>query len=1658
MPATQGAPALAAARVQQLDLAASSQATSLSVPWTAVGPLQVQTSAYGLITGRITAAAIDPSDTTGNTVYLGTSGGGVWKSTNAAQPVSAVTFQPLTDTLPVYSPGAGTSVIPSLSIGAVSVQPGGTGVVLAGTGDPNDAADSYYGAGILRSADNGVTWSLIQNGSSPTGGVYSFVGQGIAGFAWSTVSPQLVVAAVSSSVESAVVGDDAFPGVRGLYYSTDGGVTWNIATIQDGSTIVQNRFTSYVNFRGNAATSVVWNPVRKRFYAAVRFHGYYESTDGMTWTRLANQPGSGLSTTNCPTRPGDYGARNCPIFRGALAAQPTSGDLFALTVDAHNADQGLWQDACARSGVACASPTVAWGSKLDVTPMEVAGAIVHGDYNLTLAAVPAATSLSVNDTLLFAGAGDLYRCSLAGGCTLRNTTNATTGCGTPAGVAPAQHAIAWQTNFSNTATPLLYFGNDGGLWRSTDGVQQTGAACSADDASHFDNLNGALGSLAEVNSLSSHPTDSNTLLAALGANGSAASTTSAQATNLAPWTQLSAGESGTVAIDQGNGSVWLAQSGAGVALHTCSNGVACTAVDFAGPAAVGSAQTSGDMALVDPPALLDPVLNSNVITGTCRVWRGSTAGGTAWSVSNAISPFLAGPPEPACNSNDASIRSLAAGGAVALTGTAQTSGSPILYAGLSGVADGGSTFGGRIFVTTGANLPTAVWTDRTISPVTNDPAGFNPGQFDVSSISVDPNDATGQTVYATILGFGYPHVYRSTNAGATWTNISANLPNAPANALAVDPNDARIVYVAMETGVYVTTDVSSCIDPSGGTVNCWSVMGSSLPNAPVLSLVASRGIIAPGASAAGVLRAGTFGRGIWQQPLLSAGTASVPVASFSPASLTFAATQQGTTSAPQTLTLTNTGNAAMSISTVAASTGFVETDTCAGSTLAVNAACTLQVYFAPVAQGASTGTVQVFANVAGGYASVALIGTGIGVSSVALSPSSLAFASTAVHATSAPQNITVSNNGSAAMALGSRATTGDFALATDTCGSSLAAGAACTLSVSFTPIASGPRSGFLSLTDANATHTIALSGTGVAGVLSLSATTVTFHDTDLNTTSSASIVTVSNTGTGTLNIAGVAATGDFAATSGCNSTALAPGRSCTVFITFTPTAVGTRTGMLTLVSDTGGTTGTQTSVALTGNGRGAFSVVLTPTSFNFGNQLTGTTSAVANITISNTGKQSGAIASIAVSGDYVLKANTCGTSLASQVGCTVSIVFAPSAGGTRNGLLTVVDDAGTQTATLTGVGTAAATDTLSPLSLVFGTQQVNTASASQSVTLTNSGDAPLTLVSSQILAGDFTTVNGCGPTLAAHSACSIRVTFVPGTVGTRTGTLQVSDVQHIQTVALSGTAIAGPGVSLTPSTLTFASTGVGAVTAGQTLTLTNNGGVPLQVSAITVTGDFAIPVGSGTCSNTSALAPGSSCMLQIVFAPTAAGARTGTVSIQSNTTTQTTHLTGMAIDFSLNANGPTSLTIASGANAVYPLLLRPAINTNDLVTYTCAGAPINATCKVVSQYSDLSSTGTVTVTVLTGTSATAKRITAAMLLPLLLACSWKRRRGVVVVACALLLGSVSCGTGRKSADSGDGTTSGTGGNSPTPTGTYSITVSATAAGITRTVPLTLVVQ
>ncbi len=1421
--------------------------TTLSAAWTPLGPGQVASPLYGNVTGRVTALALDPADATGNTLYLGTTGGGIWKSTNAAGAASAVTFTPLTDTLPVFSPGG--AVLPSLSIGAMAMS---NGVLLAGTGDPNDATDSYYGEGILRSVDGGVTWTLAQQSLDGVAGNHSFLGLAVSGIAFSSANPSLVVAAFSESAEGDVVhAANTLNSVMGLYWSSDGGVTWQMATIQDGNQTVLTPLPIGGNGGGHAVTSVVWNPVRQQFYAAVRSHGYYQSADGQTWTRLAHQPGTGLTTTACPPI-GSSGSSVCPIFRGVLAVQPTTGDTFALTVDLANRDQGLYQDVCALSGTACGNATMLFGTALNATPLEIGSGtkvISQGDYNLALSAVP-----SGSDTLLYAGTIDLYRCSLTAGCSLRNTTNAQNGCVNPAGVAPAQHAIA---ALAGASSPLIYVGNDGGLYRSTDGVNEQASACSLDDANHFQNLNAGIGSLAEVVSFAQSPTASGTLLAGLGALGTAGtgSVTSA-------WAQLATGEGGTVAIDPANPQLWYLSTGAGVSVARCTSGSACGPSNFA-TNVIGAAQVGGDPAETDAPWLLDPALTSNLIAGTCRVWRGAATGGASWSSANSISAPFATPAASACSSTAPLVRSLAAGGPANLVAAGQSAGSDVIYAGLAGVLDGGQGLGGHLFVTTAANLAssTTAWRDAAMATVTNDAADsgvFNPQGFDVSSIVADPHDSTGNTVYATLLGFSQvgassPHVYRSVDGGLHWTNITSNLPNAPANSIAVDPNDANTIYLALDTGVYVTTNISTCT--SG---NCWSVFGSSLPNAPVISLQAAAQI-STGDGRSGELRAATYGRGIWQIPLLTATNSVLPAIALSPTTAVFAAQAVSTVSSYATITVTNSGSANLVVSSITTTGDFNEIDTCTGNQIPQGSTCSVQVRFAPASTGSRTGVLTVYGNVAGGQATATLSGTG------------------------------------------------------------------------------------------------------------------------------------------------------------------------------TPAAA----------------------------------IVLTPTTATFPVTSVGATSAVQNITISNTGSASAGMQTPTISGDFKMSANTCGTTLGSQTGCTVSIVFAPSATGARSGSLTVVDDAGTQTASLSGTATNPATDNLSLASLSFSSQQLNTASASQTVSIINAGDVALTLITAQVTSGDFTVVNGCGNSLNARSTCTFSVSFVPKSLGQQSGVLTISDQFRSQTVQLSGFGIAPPGVSLSPiNGLTFGAIGVGLSSAPQTVTLTNNGGAALTISNVLMTGDYAVATGSNTCGQS--LAPAGVCTLGVVFAPTTGGPRSGTLAFvdSAGTSPQTIQLTGSGSDFTVTVNGASSLTVPSGQAATYSLLLNSATNVTGNVTFSCSGVPAHSTCTVNPASVALGGSTPMTVTVATGL--TTVRLDAptlpwqkpltwlAVLLPAGLLCRHKRwpRRLLVLLIALALVGAGGCATGRTEPGTGSGSTS----TAVTPSGSYSLVVTGSSAGLTRTVPLTLVVQ
>jgi hypothetical protein len=454
---------------------------------------------------------------------------------------------------------------------------------------------------------------------------------------------------------------------------------------------------------------------------------------------------------------------------------------------------------------------------------------------------------------------------------------------------------------------------------------------------------------------------------------------------------------------------------------------------------------------------------------------------------------------------------------------------------------------------------------------------------------------------------------------------------------------------------------------------------------------------------------------------------------------------------------------------------------------------------------------------------------------ISISPTTLGFGSVATGSTSAAQNVTVSNSGSAAAPVSTIATSGDFNQ-TNTCGSSIAAGGSCTVSVRFAPTAAGSRSGNLTVTASGITSTIPLSGTGVAPgpILSPSPTSLTFPGTIVGATSATQAVTVTNTGTTTATISGVTASGDFTQTNNCGP--LAVSASCTVTVSFKPTTSGTRTGNVTI---TGNANNSPATIALTGSGIGSTTNLAAGRPATASSQVNAAQAAsTATDGDANTYWESANnafpqwlqvdLGSAYAIGKLTLKlppstawgsrtqtlsvqASTNGTTFSTAVG-SAGYTFNPASGntvsitvpGTSARYLRLNFTANTgwpagQVSELevypSGSTTPAPALSANPSSLTFGSQALNTTSAGQAVSITNSGNAAATSLSVGV-SGDYAQSNNCGTSLAAGASCTVTVTFRPTASGARTGTLSVSGGGASTAVALTGTGAGSTSTNL----------------------------------------------------------------------------------------------------------------------------------------------------------------------------------------------------------------------------------------------------------------------
>ena len=791
-----------------------------STLWTPMGPAPIVSDStgaqdYGPITGRATAVAVDQSDTTGNTVYLGGAYGGLWKSSNAAatDPTSVI-WTPLLDQQA------------TLAVGAVAVHPTNGNILLVGTGEANNAIDSYYGFGIYRSTDGGANWTLI----TATKNNQSFRGLAFSRIAWSRTDPNIVVAAASGSSLGSSYGAVG-SSLRGLYYSLDAGATWERAAITDPGFGAPD---------AASVSSVHWNAADRKFYAVLRYHGLYASAgdDPASFSRIANQP-AGLTSANCPLWAPASGSL-CPVFRGELASHPKRNELYFWFVDGNNVNRGVWKS----------TDSGATWTLLNTAAMTNCGDSGGGCgteqafYNMALIAIPNPTDASATD--LYAGAVNVFKCTInaanptcSGASDPYRFMNVTHvyGC-SPMGVSSHVHPDEHDFAFPLTRTNIVYFANDGGIYRTLNASGLNAGGCSH---MPFDNLNTNMGSMTQFVWATPHPTDDSSILGGTQDTGSPAVNGSMMGAYGQQWHSVNNGDGGFTAILPNSPGTWLTENN-DVSVQVCTSGINCAPGRWT--TLVNNAGVGGDQGAFYAPFMLDPQNPARLIVGTCRVHRGNSTGsfnGTAlsnnfWTSSAAKCVYGTHP----------MISALGAGGPTS------PNGSQVIYAGNES---------GQIFVTMNADAGNTSWVERTPAMSLNPGAAAVGWRFRISSIAVDLNDSTGRTAYAAIQGFGSAHVIKTTDGGATWTNITAGLPDSPANNIAIDPDDASTLYVATDVGVFVTSGsgwVEVGPDPAAEAYGY-------LPNVVVMRVAVSK------ANGRKLLIAATYGRGVWKADLSALG-------------------------------------------------------------------------------------------------------------------------------------------------------------------------------------------------------------------------------------------------------------------------------------------------------------------------------------------------------------------------------------------------------------------------------------------------------------------------------------------------------------------------------------------------------------------------------------------------------------------------------------------------------------------------------------------------------------------------------------------------------------------------------------------------------------------
>ncbi len=775
--------------------------------WTPIGPTPTADAdpAVGLVSGRVTAIAVDPTNS--NIVFVGGAQGGVWKSTDGG-----AHWLPMFDT-------EKTLAIGSIAIDPSSCAPAPCTTLYVGTGEQNFSGDSYYGAGIYKSTDGGMTWAQVLGETilnpqpaapdsflPPAAPFNQAVGGArIGALVVHPATPTRIFAAVQIFEN---VGGGAS---SGIYCSDDEGSTWTQVISGAIGTDVAINATAGIGYAAlgsnNGDTDNRDTTGQNGVYKSVNVNAACAS---QTWTLVSKAPVP-LATA-------------AGTIRLGLAPSDASGNtLYAAVTNPISSTPPF------NTTLAGVFKTVNGGTTWTVVTPSQDFCMNQCDYDLALKVHPndANTVFAGGSAVRDNGGQPFFLLRTNdGGATW--TQIAQDSGGTLLHV--DQHAIAF--GFTGANVSSIFVGNDGGIWRSPLAAPMSPIA--------WTNRNQTLQLSQFYPGISMDPATANLGFGGTQDNGTQKYDVAANPPN--QWIeQAPCGDGGYTAIDPASPSTIYAACQKIRIRKSFNDG----ADNFFTAADSGIAQS--DRSEFIPPLVIDPnpASSNRLYFGTYRVWQTANGGGS-WI---AISPDLTAGP---ANSPDLTSLSVS------------PVNSDVVYAG---------TFDSKVWRTTNASSGSgATWTELD--------GGTLPPRA-ITEVVADPNRA--DSVFVTVSGFsGFQinppatdtqgHVFRCSATQSSCTDISGAgagaLPNVPVNAIVVDPIDAisDTLYIGTDVGVFASLDGGTTWQPDfPGAPN-------GLPNVAVLSLTLQPTVR--------ILRAGTHGRGAWDLQLSN--VAPLRLASLAP--------------------------------------------------------------------------------------------------------------------------------------------------------------------------------------------------------------------------------------------------------------------------------------------------------------------------------------------------------------------------------------------------------------------------------------------------------------------------------------------------------------------------------------------------------------------------------------------------------------------------------------------------------------------------------------------------------------------------------------------------------------------------------------------------------